>query len=121
MDICNNIISLMDRKNRLINLKLIIDKAISKLSDNDKKLLYLKINYNLSISNICTILSLTERTAFRRLEHAYNSLTQTINNSPYSSKVSSIITAEDWISNTKQEVKDYRLAFKGKSELVSSL
>ena len=35
-DVCNNIIDLMTRKNQLINLKIIIDGAIKKLSDKDK-------------------------------------------------------------------------------------
>ena len=35
LDVCNNIIELMTRKNQLINLKIIVDSAIKTLSDKD--------------------------------------------------------------------------------------
>ena len=63
LDVYNNIIELMTRKNQLINLKIILDKAIQTLNDKDKKILLIKINYNLQINEICGILELKERTA----------------------------------------------------------
>lgn len=113
-DVCNNIIDLMTRKNQLINLKIIIDSAIKKLSDNDKKILYLKMNYSLQIGEICGILELKERTAFRRIERAFENLTDALNNSKYATKLCRIIDNEEWISDIKQEVKDRRMAFKTK-------
>ena len=41
-DVCNNILDLMARKNQLINLKIILDSAIIKLSEKDKKILFIK-------------------------------------------------------------------------------
>lgn len=121
LDICENIIELMDRKNQLINLKLIIDKSVAGLSDNDKKILYLKMNYNLSMSNICAILDVKERTAFRRLEHAFLSLADAINSSTYVDLATKIIHSEDWIDSAREDIKEYRLSFKNKVEVVNSL
>ena len=39
IDVCNNIIDLMTRKNQLINLKIIVDKAIQSLNEKSKKIL----------------------------------------------------------------------------------
>ena len=114
LDVCNNIIELMTRKNQLINLKIIVDNAIKKLSDNDKKILFIKMNYNLQMSEICGVLDLKERTAFRRIEKAFENLTDTLNKSKYASKLEKIIDSEDWIQDIKEEVKERRMSFKTK-------
>lgn len=115
LDVCNNIIELMTRKNQLINLKIIIDSAVKTLSEKDKKILLIKMNYNIQISEICEILELKERTAFRRIEKAFENLTEAFNNSKYNSKLLKIINEEEWIKNAKEEVKERRLAFKCKA------
>ncbi len=112
LDVCNNIIELMTRKNQLINLKIIIDKAIESLNEKDKKILFIKINYNLQMNEICGILDLKERTAFRRIEKAFENLAEALNNSKYYVKLQKIIDSEDWIQDIKEEVKERRLAFK---------
>lgn len=112
LDVCNNIIELMTRKNQLINLKIIIDKAIKTLSEKDKKILFIKMNYNLQMNEICGILDLKERTAFRRIEKAFENLAEALNNSKYKQKLHKIIENEEWIQDVKDEVKERRLAFK---------
>lgn len=114
LDVCNNIIDLMTRKNQLINLKIIIDNAIKSLSEKDKKILFIKMNYNLQMSEICGLLELKERTAFRRIERAFENLTEALNNSKYSSKLVRIMDSEDWIQDIKEEVRERRMAFKCK-------
>ena len=116
LDVCNNIIELMTRKNQLINLKIIIDKAIDALDEKDKKILYIKINYNLQMNEICGILDLKERTAFRRIEKAFENLAEALNNSKYCVKLQKIIDSEEWIQDIKEEVKERRLAFKNVAE-----
>lgn len=115
LDVCNNIIELITRKNQLINLKIIIDGAIKTLSDKDKKILFIKMNYNLQMAEICGVLDLKERTAFRHIEKAFENLTQALNNSKYAKKLERIINSEDWICDIKEEVRDRRLAFKCKA------
>lgn len=112
LDVCNNIIELMTRKNQLINLKIIIDKAMSKLNEKDKKILFIKIYYNLQMNEICGILDLKERTAFRHIERAFENLADELNNSKYCSKLCKIIDNEEWIQDIKQEIKERRLAFR---------
>lgn len=115
LDVCNNIIELMTRKNQLINLKLIIDSAIKTLSEKDKKILFIKMNYNMQMNEICGVLNLKERTAFRRIERAFENLTEALNNSKYYLKLTKIIDNEDWIKDIKEEVRDRRIAFRCKA------
>ena len=115
LDVCNNIIELMTRKNQLINLKIIIDTAIKNLSEKDKKILFIKMNYNLQMAEICGILELKERTAFRHIERAFENLADALNNSKYYNKLCKIIDSEEWIQDIKEEIKERRLAYKSKT------
>ena len=112
LDVCNNIIELMTRKNQLINLKIILDKAIQTLNDKDKKILFIKINYNLQMNEICGILDLKERTAFRHIEKAFENLAEALNHSKYYLKLEKILNSEEWIMNIKEEVRERRLSFR---------
>lgn len=116
LDVCNNIIELMTRKNQLINLKIIIDKAIAELNEKDKKILLIKIHYNLQMNEICGVLDLKERTAFRRIERAFENLADALNNSKYHSKLLKIINQEEWILDFKNEIKERRLSFRNAAE-----
>lgn len=121
LDVCNNIIDLMERKNKLINFKIIVDSAINTLSDKDKKILFIKMHYNISMKEICGILSLKERTAFRHIEKAFESLANALNNSKYYKKLEQILLSEDWILAFKDDIKVKRLNYKAGNQMVSSL
>ena len=112
LDVCNNIIDLMTRKNQLINLKLIMDAAIDRLDDNDKKVIYIKTRYSLSTTDLCEVLEVKERTVFRRVEHAIGALTSVLNKSKYIDKLESIMNDEFWIVSMRDELKDRRIAYK---------
>ena len=112
LEVINNIIDLMTRKNQLINLKIILDGAINKLDDKDKKILFVKIYYNVKMEELCEFLSLKERTAFRRIERAYSNLTDALNNSKYYNKLISIMEKEIWIKEMKNRVKERRESYK---------
>lgn len=112
IDVFNNIIELMARKNQLINLKIIVDNAINKLDDIDKKVLLIKRHYNISMAEFCGILELKERTAFRRIERAFLNLTDALNKSKYQQKLINIIKSEQWIQDIKQEITEHRLAYR---------
>lgn len=118
VDVCNNIIDLMTRKNQLINFKIIVDSAIKKLNEEDKKILYIKMNYSISMEEFCAILHFKERTAFRRIERAFKDLADSLNNSKYIDKLTHIMSHEEWISSVKQEVKERRMAFKSQTATV---
>lgn len=121
LDVCNNIIDLMERKNQLINFKIIVDGAIKTLNDKDKKILFIKMHYNLSMKEICGILSLKERTAFRHIEKAFESLASALNNSKYINKLERILQNESWILSMKEDIKSKRLNYKAGNQMVSSL
>lgn len=114
LDVCNNIIELITRKNQLINLKIIVDNAIKSLNEKDKKILFIKMNYNISMNEVCGILELKQRTAFRRIEHAFLNLAEALNKSKYSNKLISIMKNEEWIADIKEDVKERRMSFKGR-------
>jgi len=119
-DVCNNIIELMTRKNQLINIKIIVDSALNKLSEQDRKILYLKINYKITMSEFCGILNVKERTAFRQIERAYENFAQELNKSKYRDKLIKFLNQEEWIGIIVKEVKERRQAYKLK-EAISSL
>jgi len=108
-------IDLITRKNQLINLKIIVDNALKHLSNNDKQILLIKMNYSISMEELCGILELKERTAFRRIERAFINLSDQLNKSKYCTKLEKILNNEDWIYSIKQEVKTRRMAFKCKA------
>ena len=114
VDVCNNIIELMTRKNQLINLKIIVDKAINSLCEADKQVLFLKMHYSISMAEICGILEMKERTAFRRIEKAFYNLTEALNKSRYVNKLARILDSEEWIANIKIDVKERRMSYKYK-------
>ena len=115
IDVCNNILDLMERKNQLINLKLIVDGAIHTLCEKDKQILFIKMNYSLSMTEICGILELKERTAFRRIEHAFLNLAEALNKSKYYKRLEKILFAEQWIQDVRESVKEHRLAYRAVS------
>ncbi len=122
VEIYNSIIELMERKNQLINLKIIVDSAVSKLGDNDRKILLIKMKYNLSMVEICGILELKERTAFRRIEQAFSHLTDELNRSNYIDKLYDIIEKEEWIVNIRHNVMERRQAYRSEQlGLVNNL
>lgn len=119
-DVYNNILDLMARKTQLINLKVIVDSAIKTLDENVKKVLLLKMNYNLSTTELCGILEVKERTLFRWIERAYSDLTNALNNSIYCGKLADIISHESWIKEMNNDVKLRRLALKTKVNVASA-
>ena len=112
IDVFNNIIELMARKNQLINLKIILDNGINKLDEEDKKVIFLKMKYNISMNEFCGVLDVKQRTAFRRIERAFFNLTEVLNKSKYRDKLLDIMESEDWIMEIKEEVTQKRLAYK---------
>lgn len=111
-DVYNNIIDLMTRKNELINLKIIVDNEMKKLNEKDKKILFLKMNYNLSLAEICGILKLKERTCFRHIENAYYNLSIALNNSKYLEKLESLMNKEEWIIDIREAVENKHMAYR---------
>ena len=111
-NICHSIIDLMTRKNQLINLKIILDTAVETLNDEDRKIIEIKMHYSLTVDEICGVLELGKRTAFRHIERAFANLTQALNGSKYLPKLENIIDSEVWIVRQKDDIRARRSAFK---------
>ena len=97
-DVTNNIINLMERKNRLINFKLIMDNIVSELNQNDKPIILAKMRFDLSTKSFCQIFQIPSvRTAFRRVQTALEHFTMRLNSSPYKEKLEYLLDNEQWI------------------------
>lgn len=102
-DVVNNIVDLMERKNKLIRLKDVIDNVIQSLNVTDKQILIIKMRYRTSAKDLQKILKLpSERTTFRKIEHALASFTMHLNNSKYAKLIEDLIESENWIYKIKQ-------------------
>lgn len=104
-DVTNNIIDLIERKNRLINLSLIIDKLVSALNIEDRKIILAKMRYNLSMRTIAQVFEISSlRTAFRRMNRALENFTLNANNSQYREKLEYVLNHEYWINNIRKNM-----------------
>lgn len=102
-DVVNNIVNLMERKNKLIKLKHVIDDTIQSLEKLDKQILILKMRFRVSVKNLQSILKMSsERTAFRKIEHALASFTKRLNENEYAKNIEDLIESEGWILRIKQ-------------------
>lgn len=62
----DKVIDLTDRKNKLINIYVMVEKMLNSLNEQDRKVCILKYIKKTLISDIATELKTTERTIFRR-------------------------------------------------------
>lgn len=103
-DVTNNIINLIERKNRLINLKLMLDELVSELNKNDRLIILSKMRFNLSMKSFCQLFQMSSvRTAFRRIQTALEHFTLHANNSPYKEKLEYLLDNEHWIVAMRRE------------------
>ena len=104
-DVVNNIVNLMERKNKLIKLKNIIDNTIQSLNVLDRQILIIKMRFKVNTKNLQAILKLpSERTTFRKIEHALASFTMHLNQSEYAKLIENLIEDEGWIYRIKQSM-----------------
>lgn len=102
-DVINNIVNLMERKNKLIKLKDTIDETVKSMKPIDRKILIIRMRFRTSVKNLQKILSLpSERTTFRRLEHAIESFQLHLNATEYAEQIKNIIGSENWIYNIRR-------------------
>ncbi|MBQ8522314.1 MAG: hypothetical protein IJ458_01460 [Clostridia bacterium] len=103
-DVTNNIINLIERKNRLINLKLIIEELVDSLEKQDKLIILSKMRYNLSVKSFCEMFNMPSvRTAFRRIQTSLEHFLIKANNSPYKEKLEYLLDNESFIVALRQE------------------
>lgn len=100
-DIANAVIELTERKVKLINIKVILEKAITSLKPVDKKLLILYYVDNVNKFDIMNMLKISQRTFFRRKELALRSLGKNLSMLGYNhKKLKEYLASEHWLINT---------------------
>ncbi len=103
-DVTNNIISLMERKNRLINLKLMLDELASSLNQGDKMIILAKMRFDVTMKSLCQMFEIPSlRTAFRRVQSALEHFTMRANASKYKEKLEYLLDHEEWIVAMRRE------------------
>ncbi len=103
-EIADKITDLIERKNKLINLKLVIDECVKKLPINLREIIILKMKYVCSVESMASILNVTKRTVFRKIKKAMSALAYEINKMEYSKKIVEIIYKECWLERIKGQV-----------------
>jgi|GEM_PF-3008384 len=94
------IISLTERKIHLINIKVLIDKSISKLNEKNKKLILLRYIDNVSPAEISELLGVCMRTFFRRANSAFEAFCRMLEiENILCNDFLSKVTKEKWFSN----------------------
>lgn len=74
----SEIINLTERKVSLINVKVLIDKAIARLSKENKRVIILKYIDNMYMNDFVELLGITERTYFRKINIAFQAFCKTL-------------------------------------------
>lgn len=74
----NRIIGLIQRKKMLINAKIIVENAISKLNENELNIIVLKYFDKVKSIDIAQLLNVSMRTYFRRLSLAINNVARNL-------------------------------------------
>lgn len=92
------IIDFVDRKNKLLNLTILIKKLIEGLDDNDKNLIKMRFIHSYTVEKIAEKFGFTARNVFKRINKTIEKMVQKLNLMRLSSKfIQSQLDGEDWI------------------------
>ncbi len=97
----NKIIELTERKIKIINLKVLTEKALNGLSEKHLKILMLYYVDGLNYKKIQEVLNITQRTFFRRKEIAIAHFSNKLCEQGFDSKkLFNYLKNENWVRNT---------------------
>ena len=115
------VISLTERKDKLLNLNIISEKILECLSPADKKLLILKYTHRNKISEISKEINITERSVYRKINSAINKISEYMLNKNWTiSFLDNQIGEESWIIDIIEEVENEDIVNKTKHYNKSS-
>ena len=98
MNVANSIINLTQRKNNLINLKVIIDKTLKSIDSTSARILIYKYFDNKKSAEIAKMLNVCNRTYFRKVNSALTHFTCALAKQGYDSfKLFQMLKNEKWI------------------------
>ena len=112
-EVYEKILDKMEEKNQIINIKLIVDRVISRLRPKTMKFALALMNFHaLPKIELFDLFGEKERTGFRRVETLYMTMAFLINKYKFNDKVVSFINSQVWVSNLLRNIKERRLSFK---------
>lgn len=94
-NISNRLIKMTNKKVDYINLKVIIENALSKLKPQCSKLLILRYIKELNVTTICNLLNICERTLFRRLNKALAQFRECVKEIGYTTEKLEVVYLND--------------------------
>lgn len=98
MKVANSIIDLTERKNNLINLKVITDNMLRHIDLQSAKILVMKFIDGKKSNEIASLLHLGKRTYFRKLNYALESFASMLTRFNYTdSRLEDMLKDEKWI------------------------
>lgn len=105
--ISQKIIDLSERKVSLINLKILTEEVLEKISKNDAKLLIKKYFDGEKCREIAQDMDISMRTLFRKLESAQTSFSKNLKLKGYDDeKIFQMLKNEKWIVNVYERLKN---------------
>lgn len=103
--VINNIIDLMERKNRLYKLKDVIDQTVDSLPLLEKQILIMKMRFRANAKTMQQVLKISsERTAFRKIEQAIEKFGVLLNKAQATDLINRVFTSEPWIARIKNAI-----------------
>lgn len=110
MNIANSIINLTQRKNNLINLKLIIDKTLKSIDTTSAKILVFKFIDGKKSADIAKLLNVCTRTYFRKVNLALSHFSKALSKLGYSTfKLENMLKDERWIMEVYHTYSSQRI------------
>ena len=94
-EISQKLINLTNKKIDYINLKVIIENALSKMKHQQAKLLILRYIKEINSTTICNLFNICERTLFRRLKSAVNQFGQILEAMGYTNEKLEVVYLSD--------------------------
>ncbi len=121
MSVSNRIIELSERKVKIINLKVLIEEMLAKVSDDDFSLLCQRFIEGKKVNEIMSLSSCSERTAFRRIENAVDSFAKVLKSTGYNDyKLQDMISGEAWISNIAEKTLEKSINYEKAHQSIFS-
>lgn len=107
LDVSNRIIDLSERKIKMINLKILIEKTLLKLKKDDAIILIHRYIENLKFKDVANVMKISMRTCFRKLDNAETSFTNILNSQNWrEEKLENYLKDEHWILSIYNEYKN---------------
>lgn len=120
LNISQKIIKLSDRKIDYINLKIIIEKALSKLQKKLAKLLILRYVNRINSETISKILKMSERTFYRKTVNAIEQFAHELYCLGYNSEKLEVLYLSDLFISSIYEKQEKELRLVSEKEALSA-